>query len=811
MILANLQFSFRYLRKNKITTSIHVAGLSLGITVCMLIALFIHHQMSFDSFHDRASRTYRVNAIFNEGGTNFDMYATPLPLSATLRNDYAAIESSALVRPLFKTVVEVHHELFKEERIMITSPEFFDIFNISMIRGHGRASMVQPYQAIISESISKRFFGLENPIGKTIKLRGEFEYTVAGVMRDAAPNTSLPASILLSYTEGANLLDHGDTWYFGDFAWVKLQAITYVVLKPGVDPADVEKQLTRLADKQINSVPALNQKIHGQFSLQPLSEIHFDTTRFGGGPWVRAQNRMWLWFFAGIGGLVLILACVNFLNLATAKASTRAKEVGIRKSIGALRRQLITQFLTESFLLIFAATLISLLAVSLCLQQVNNLLQQSLSIGVLLSLNTISTLVAAMTIASLLAGFYPALFISRLNPIETLKANFAVMSSRTAAWVRRSLVAFQFVISGVLIIAVLAISQQLEFMLNKDLGFERDNILTVEVPQASKGKVVADEILRVPGVKDVCLSRTAPISTDHWWNTISQTSTSDQRFSVCAIYGNEKFYSFYGLKILTGRVPDVADFIPDSVQSESSVYRVVVNEKLLNVLNLGSPEEALGKQFWWGGIAEVVGVVADFNAEPLKYGISPTLITQQPDLFGQVNIKLDGGTDQAETINHIQQKWSSVFPDEVFEVVFLDRQIQSFYGVESKIFQLFRIFALMAVSISCLGLWGLVAFTASTRTKEMGIRKVLGASVKVIAWLLSRDVFATLLLALLIAVPLAYLLVGEMLKSVAYRTEIGWLIFVNAAAVITAAVVLTIGAQVLRAASANPIDVLKRE
>lgn len=811
MLLVNFLFIWRHLRKQKLTTAIHVVGLTLGITVCLFIALFIHHHISFDGFHKNASRIFRVNSVFNEGGMNMHMYASPVPMAQAIRDNITGVEHTAMVRSLFKTVVETTPgKLFKEDRILITERDYLDIFDVVIINGDGKKALTLPFQAILSESTSRKFFGNDNPIGKTIKLESKFEFTVSAIMQDAPSNTSLPASVLLSYAEGSEFIEHGDTWYFGGFPWVKLQASTYVLLHPEGEPLMVQKQLTRLADEKVNAEPTLNEKIHGTFELQSLRDIHFDAERFGGGPWVSAMNKSWLWFFSGIAFFVLVLACVNFLNLSTAKAATRAREVGIRKSIGAQRKQLIVQFLSEALLLVFIATLLSIVIVAGAMNLLSEFLGNAVTIKTIVSLKSVACLFISVIGVALLAGAYPAFVISRFNPVSTLKASFAVSGTRGGAVFRKSLVVVQFIISGVLLVSVLTISEQVKFMHSKPLGLEKDNIVSLEVPEIKNGPAMADELLRLASVKEVSLSRSSPISLDHWWNTISQTESADKRFSVCAIYGDEKFYSFYGLKFLSGRAPVPSDFVPESLRNETTEYKVVVNEKLLADLELGKPDEAIGKTFWWGGPAKIVGVVADFNTEPLRYAISPTILTQHPDLFGQINIKLSN-ENYSEALVAIEGTWKKFFPDKVFEATFLDNQINSFYEQEDKIYRLFEIFSLLAISISCLGLWGMVAFITQLRTREIGIRKVMGASLRTIAWLLSKDFFVTICIAFMMAAPLAFFLMDWLLAKVVYRIDIGWGVFSVAAILIMTAVILTISTQVIRAASANPVNALKSE
>jgi hypothetical protein len=326
MIINNLRFTVRHLFRQKTNSALHITGLTLGMSVCLLIGLFIRYETSFDSYHDKADRIYRVNSVFREGEIKFDLYATPIPLAEAIRNEVTGVEKVTFTRAQFKTVVEINpQKLFKQEHALIVEPEFLDIFKIEVVSGNGYKALRTPYQALLAESVAEKFFGKEDPIGKTFKYKNKFIITVGGVIRDMPPHTNLPASMLLSYVNNQEFLDNGDTWYFGDFAWAKISASTYFVLADNSNPEKIKSQLKQIADRNINAAPSLNNKIKGDFEIQPLGAIHFDTQRFGGGPWVSAISRSWLWFFIGIGIIVLTLACINFLNLSTAQAFARGK------------------------------------------------------------------------------------------------------------------------------------------------------------------------------------------------------------------------------------------------------------------------------------------------------------------------------------------------------------------------------------------------------------------------------------------------------------------------------------------------------
>jgi putative ABC transport system permease protein len=809
--LNNLLFSLRHLRRQKLNSLLHVIGLALGMSVCILIGLFIQHELSFDGYHREADRIYRVNSVWAEAGKQFNLYATPPPLAEAVRNEISGIETVASVRPQFKAMIEINpQKIFKQDHVLVVEPTFLDIFNIEIVSGDANKALLTPYQAIVTETIATKYFDNMDAIGKTFKYRDKFIITIGGIMRDLPSNTSLPASILLSYVPNEEFLDHGDTWYFGDIAWTKLAAVTYIVLDENTDPKNVWTQLNQIADKNINSAPTLDKAIHGSFEIQPLHSIHFDTKRFGGGPWVAPIDYSWLWFFACIGLIVLTLACINFLNLSTAQAFIRAREVGIRKSIGAKRSQLIGQFMGEAFIITGISGLIAITVVQLSLSPLNDLLEKEITFTPLQSPELIMGLLLFVVFTALSAGLYPAWITSKFNPVVVLKSNSSGTGIQELSWLRRGLVVLQFTISTGLFMAVLLIAQQVNFMRNNDLGFETENIINVELGDQNKRQAFSNELKQVRGVKDISFARSSPISNDHWWNTISKTENADRQ-SVCAIYGDDHFYDVYGLKLLSGHIPQEAgnNAIVDSVKK--SVTRVVVNERLLEALDLGSPEEAVGKLFWWGGDTEIAGVVADFNTEPLKYAITPTLIMQDREVYSHASIRLESNERVSETLAQIERVWKKHFADDIYEFQFLDNQIDSFYKTEARLYALFKIFAGLAIFISCLGLWGLVTFVLQQRTKEIGIRKVLGASLNAILWLLSKDFFLLILMAFAVASPVTYYFISNWLQNFAFRIDIGWETFVMAGIFLFAVASLTISVQTIKASVTNPVNSLRSE
>jgi putative ABC transport system permease protein len=810
MLLTNLRFSFRHLGRQKLNTTLHVIGLTLAMSVCLLIGLFLRYELGFDKHNEKAGRIYRVNSVFKESNKQFDLYATPIPLADAIRNEMTGVEKVAMTRAQFKSVVEINpQKLFKQEHILIVEPTFLDIFDIDLVNGN-KSDLSKPYRALLNQTTAAKFFGREDPIGKTFKYRNKFIITVAGVFNDMPSNTHLPASILLSYVSNNEFLDNGDTWYFGDLAWTKLAASTYIVLTDNADIKNLQFQLKAIAGKNINSAPTLDKSIREDFEIQALTDIHFDTKRFRGGPWVAAVNTSWLWFFAGIGIVVLLLACINFLNLSTAQALTRAKEVGIRKTIGARRSQLLWQFLSEAFIITLISGSLAIVISQVSIPSLNTLLGKQITFNPLQSQELLIALLLFILLTGFLAGLYPAWLIAKFNPVTALKSGTTGTGINGTSLLRRTLVIVQFTISAGLLIAVLLMAQQAAFLRNTALGFEKGNIIRVEIGSHDKMQSFFNELMQIQGVEDVSFSRTTPISDDHWWNTMSETETGDRK-SVCAIYGDDHFYSVYGLRLLSGHIPQPVQEPTDESFVKAQIDKVIVNEKLLKELDLGSPQEAVGKRFWWGGDTEIAGVVADFNLEPLKYAIAPALIYQDKEIYSHASIKMEPSADIQKTLASVETVWKGQFQDGVYEYTFVDNQIDAYYKSENRLYTLFRIFAGLAILISCLGLWGLVTYASQQRTKEIGIRKVLGASVKAILILLTRDFLVMVFIAFVVASPLTYYFMQDWLSNFAFHIDIEWGTFVIAGITLITVALLTVSIQTMKAALTNPIKSLKAE
>jgi len=814
LMINNFKMTFRQLKRQKLNSVLHIGGLSLGISVCIVVGLFLKNEWSFDTYHPKADCTYRVNTLWTEREDKFAIYGSPFIMADALKNNFSAFEHITRAHPISKASIKLEGKNPQnQEKILITDAEFIDVFHVQVLQGDARKTLSTPYGALLTRSAAKNLFGTLDVIGKTFVYRNEFNITIGGVIEDFPSNTHLPATMLLSYVDNINYLYSTNENHFGPGDWGTIYGTsTFVVMKDGLAPIDVKGQLTRLADDNINTDSKMGMT-KCSFWLQPIKDIHFDLD-YSSGPWIKSIDSMWLWFFASIGFIVLFLACINFINLSTAMAITRAKEVGVRKSIGAARLQLFGQFLTESFVLTITSVILSLFIVKLIWPYLTDLINKAIPLD-LWNAEFLISLIIGIVVTSLISGFYPALMISKYNPIASLKG--VVSSGVNGSYMlRKSLVIVQFTVSAGLIIAVLLIAQQVKFMRNKSLGFDKENIVMIELPDASKIAAFGSELKKLREVKDVSFGNNPPNSEGHWWTQMSNRESDDTREAVMTIWTDSRFFELYGLKLVSGRFPVEADLnaLSDKLPQEQQWAKTVVNKKFLEVLSLGSPQEAIGKTFFYGGLsgnAEIIGVVDDFNAQSVHSKIYPLMISQFPFWYSCAGVKLESGIMLQESIASIERSWKRLFPDQPFEYYFLDQKLDASYREDLQQFSLFKIIAGIAILISCLGLWGLSAFTAQQRIKEIGIRKVMGASVRAIVLLLSSQFMLLILISFAISVPVMIYLLNLWLNKFAYHVSVEWQLFAITAAILIGTALLSMSVQTIRAAISNPVKSLRTE
>jgi ABC-type antimicrobial peptide transport system permease subunit len=816
MIFKNIPFILRRFSRQKLTTSLHIVGLTLGITVCLLIGLFIKYELSFDAYESKADRTYRLNTVWVEFGKKEFHYSTPFPLADQMRKDIPGLEYITKVHHPFQSIVQVNPtKRFKQDHVMMTDPEFLDVFDVKVVKGNAYEALRKPYQAVLTEEAAKKFFGNEDPIGKTFTYNDSFNITVGSVIKDFPGNTHLPASMLLSFSDNEKYLMTSPTHY-GSVSG----GTTFIVLPKGTKPgAGLKAGLKSIYDRFLNNQKWVGKDSHVETEIQPLSDVHFNSKYGGGGEWVKAINTQWLWFFGAVGFAVLILACINFINLSTAQSLTRAKEVGVRKSIGAGRFQLIRQFLSEALMLVLFAALLSIFVSKLALPYINDLTGKQITFDIWNSPGIIMSLLAGIFLTALLAGIYPAWIITRFQPASVLKSG-SVNTNQGTPLLRKGLVITQFSISICLLIGLLLIGKQMNYMRHKNLGFDKDNIVMMQIPEQSsieKKELFAMELKTIPGVKDWSFSSSPPSGGGHWGTRMSLVGREDPNMkSVTTIMTDDKFCQVYGLHLKAGRFFTIADTsaVSGSIPEDLRFPKSVVNETLVKELGFVSNEEALGKRFWTGMMgwhAEITGVVSDFNIASLHEAIKPTMITQYIPFADKVGVKIQAGADIPVVINQLNTSYKKVFTNGIFEYYFLDQKLDTLYKSEMRLFSLFKIFSVLAMLISCLGLWGLITFAAQQRVKEIGIRKILGASVPNLVSMLAKDFMSLVCIAIIIAVPLAYWGIHKWLQDFAFRINIGWTAFLIAGAAAILIALITVSFQAIKAAIANPVKSLRTE
>lgn len=811
MLFNNFRFILRRFSRQKLHTTLHIIGLTIGLTVCLIIGLYLQHELSYDNYHEKADRIYRVNQVWSFQGKKELDYATPFPLAKTIREEIPSVEYATIIHPVRDPNIEITpQKRFRQDRVLLAEPYFLDIFDVEILQGNGHEALRTPYQALLTESTAEKFFGRENPMGKTFLYNEKFTITVAGIIRDLPDNTHLPATMLLSYVYDNDFIGtRQDSWSFTS------GSSTYITLPEETSPDNINAALKTIYAQNANTDPEELERAGA--TLQALHRIHFEPKWGGGGRWVKAIYPSWLWFFGGIGLVILILAAINFINLSTAQALTRAREVGVRKAIGANRKQLLGQFLGEAFFLILLSSALAIVVNQIALPYLNDLLDKELHLSRFITPGFITLFLLGLLLTGFLTGIYPAWLISRFQPASSLKTGFSA-GDKTSSTLRKSLVITQFTISIALLVALMLISQQMEFFQNKNLGFDKENVVTMRIPDVTKRTVFATELEKIPQVKDISFALTAPSGNGGRWGTDMHKTNlgSPDVKEVNIVFADENYFQLYDLQLLAGKFYTATDTnaLIRSTPGEQLHPKVIVNERLVKEMGYPSSEAALGEQFLIGinnWKVDIVGVVADFNLSSLHEAIEPTLITQYNRFQNNASIKISPSNNLPETLALIESAWKKAYPNGIYKFDFLDEHIARYYESENKLFGLFKIFAGLAMLISCLGLWGLATFSTIQRTKEIGIRKILGASVVGILSLLSKDFLKLVAIALIIAIPIAWYGMNQWLQNFAYQIEIRWSVFILAGILAISIAFLTISFQSLKAALANPIRALRNE
>lgn len=803
--------ALRNLKRNKVYALLNIFGLALGIGCALVIFKVITYELSYDKFHSNYDQIYRVvkNDIYPDG-IQYNA-GVPHPLGVAIRNDISDVKN--LVRTHYSYGDQVNtfdnfgnlvkHDI--QSGIVFTEPELLEVFDFEIIYGNAINALGTPNQAVVSKDMVKRLFGdisLADAVGKKFNLSNKVDLSVGAVMENVRKNTVLPFEIMISYDSQKEYNN-----YYGDGnRWNSTSGSTnnYLMLDNPEKVASVNKQFKDLVIKYKGEEAA--EKV--EYYLQPMSEVHFDG-RFDNYE-SRSISRSMLMALGVIGLFLVITACINFINLATAQAVKRSKEIGIRKAIGVSKRLLITQFMSETFIITLISVIFALAIGELLLYNLVDVLGYSLHLDMISQPKIIVFVILVTIFVSVLSGFYPSFLLSRLNTILALKNKLSGVQKGGGISLRRALVIVQFAISQVLIIGTLVVGAQMEYFYSKDLGFTRDAIITTYLPENnnSKTEVFRNKMLESSLIKDVSFSLAPPRGNSNSYSNFNNPRTnSEDDFHANFKAVDHRYMDFFGLELLAGR----------KLYANDSSSNAIINRKVFDLLGLQNPEEALGLEFSTGfsGPVKIVGVIENFHTNSLRDKLDYVFLVNDPDIFYEVSFKFN--TDQngmakvKASISHFEKVWEEVYPEYLFSFEFYDEQLARNYEDEKRIAMLFQLFSAIAIFIGCLGLYGLISFIASQRLKEIGVRKVLGASVWNILNIFSRELVYLLILAFVIAAPLSFYFMNEWLEDFEYRIPLGATYFIVALIASLLIAIATIGYKTYFTAIVNPVVSLKDE
>ena len=803
MTLKPITLAWRNLMRHKSFTFINLLGLSIGITCCLAITIFIRYETSFDTYHQKASRTYRVVENFKSAEEVLHWNTTAYPLAEALRNDFKEIplvtQAAGPLHRQFKIEDEQGNVArYEEEHVLMVDPFYPQVFDFNWLAGNPETALVQPNSAVLTESIAVKYFGTaahekQSILGKHILLENKDELTVTGLIADAPPNTGLQYSLLIPY----EFFKRNNPYFANNWSG-NYQGTTFVTLQAGQSVQDLEQRMATWKKKYLK--PEDDRRI--TYALQPITEAHNDVV-YGAGPGSYTMPQKFIYAATGIAFFILLIACVNFINLSTAQAANRAKEVGIRKVMGSSRFGLVTQFLRENVLLLALTLVVSLACTQLTLGYINQTLA-IVDLRLAIDMQTVLTALAIGAVVMVLACFYPALVLSSYKPIEALKSKFNNGAGQGITF-RRALIVFQFAIVQIFIIGTIVVAAQMKYFKTKDLGFTTEAVVITYLHDREHDETLREQWLANSAIADVSFSSSSPQSSyDFRYDTSFRLPHQlEEEGQEAEMKGADVNYlSFYNLTLLAGRnFTTVGD----------SLKEFIVNEKLIAGLRW-TPEQAIGQRLTINeGEGTIVGVVKDFHNESLQDDISPCLLMNWKPFMGLANIKIAKDQNMEETLAFIEKTWKARFPDGIYGYAFLDDTLARKYTLQHMVFQGFTAFALLTISIGCLGLYGLLSFIALRKTKEVGIRKVLGASVAQIVGLFSKEFITLLLVAFVIAAPLSAYFMNEWLHDFAYRISLSWWMFAVGVALTVIIMLLTISYKSIKSALANPVEALRNE
>jgi len=821
MIKNYFKIAFRSFWRHKLFTLINIIGLSIGISASVVIFLIVHYDFTFDKFHQDSERIYRVVSDFEFQGQKSYSYGVTTPLAAAVRSEVTGIE---YVAPLYTLGPDVSipnykgakPKIFKaQDRVTLADKGYFKIFKYKWLAGSAETSLNEPNQTVLSSEQAKLYFpslSYQQMLGKIVTY-DTLKTTVTGIVQTLTENTDFTFHHFISYSSSTANKALGDNMQLTSWGSTNSACGLFIKILPKANPATIKKQLAGLMKKY--NPPAPNSNGSSAFNLQPLSDIHFDQL-YGTFDFSSTANKNTLYGLLAIAAFLLVLGCINFINLTTAQATQRAKEIGIRKTMGSSRKQLIFQFLSETFLITLFAVIISIVLTPVILKLFGDFISPNIKADLLGTLDIILSLIGLTLVVSVLAGFYPALMLSGYKPVAVLKNQAQSNSSKTRnAWLRKSLTVSQFIIAQFFIMATVLVSKQIYFALHKDIGSRKDAILYVTAPYKVRtvalNKLLLNKFRTIPQIEMAGLANAAPFSGNtNSTIAIYKNGKTESKTAVEIKSGDENYIGIYGIKLLAGR----------NIQVTDTGKALVINNSFAKLMGFKTPQDAIGKvieKYNGQQNVRIVGVVTDFYERSIHTAIKPLVVAYGTGDYqtGTLHVRLKretaGGNEWKTAIAAMTREWKKIYPNDDFSYQFYDESIKQFYNVEQHMAELLRWATGLCILISCLGLIGLAIYTTNQRTKEIGVRKVLGATVAQIVRLLSAELVWLIVLASVVVTPFAWYAMNYWLQGFAERTSISWWIFATSAIGMLLAAIFTSSFQTIKAAIANPVKSLRSE
>lgn len=797
--------AYRNLLRKRSSTFFNIAGLTLGITGSIVLFLLLHNMLTFDKFQSKYDRIYRVVSESDNNGEKFYTPGIPTVLTPAFKTDFPEAEEVAFTTYTQDGLILIPQrtgepkKYYEEDGIAFTEQSFFRIFDWKPLHGDLTAAIKNPNEAVLAKSIAVKYFGRENAIGEIFNF-DDVDYKVTAIVDDPPGNTDFPFTIILSYETVRKSYEEQD------WGSTSSNNHNYFLLKEGVDISTLEARMADFTNKHIGK----DNYDHRIFNIQPLSTVHYDTRYHGYSYNVTSKGEILT--VSLIAVFLILTGCINFINLSTAESIKRSKEVGIRKSLGSSRSQLVLQFLGETSIVTLVSILLALVLSQLVLSYLNPFMDLDLNIDLMNNSAMIIFLVIIFVSVSLLSGVYPAFIMSAFKPAMVMKASSG-SNSAGGFFMRRGLVVFQFVISQLLIIGTIVIIQQMNYLKTKDMGYNKDAIIVMSIPEqetfaknqelkSSKMRTLKNEIIRQAGVEHASLSNTPPSSGNvNGTSFIMEGESDEQRKDTQVKTVDGDYITLFGLKLLAGR----------NLNDYDTATEYVVNRQFANIAGYDNPQDIIGKRVKiWGHLCPIVGVVEDFHTTSLHQKIEPTVLFNRLSNYRTLSIKVNPNNYQA-SIEAAKKLWEQAYPKHIFEYTFLDERIREFYESEGKMSVIIGAFTTIAIVIGCIGLFGLATFMANQRIKEIGVRKVLGASVQGIVFSFSKEFIVLIVIAFVFAAPLGWLAMRSWLQEFEYRIDVGPVIFVTALITTLIIALITVGYRSFQAATANPVNSLRNE